>query len=130
MTYRSPLKGVGAAASPDYGPAIQGVIEDQAPPSTYAIASVLAGHRGAILRTVGLTALRSVFIAPGLWIAGKMFKVELTGWKLIGTSLFASTTISASMMAYYYLMSKITTPEAERTRLPTIQVPVAMRDVN
>lgn len=101
MTYR--LQGVGA---------VKGVIEDQAPPSTYAVAALIDGQRGAILRTVGLTALRSVFIAPGLWVAGKAMKIDgLRGWRLLGAALLASSGITLGMLLWYTVFNKVGVPQ-------------------
>jgi hypothetical protein len=88
---------------------LRGVIEDSAPPSTYAVAAVLQGQRGAILRTVGLTAARGLAILPGLWITGKVLKIEeLKGWKLVGASMAASSCITGFMLLWYYVGSKFT----------------------
>lgn len=101
MTYTSPL--AGANNEP-----LAGVIEDAAPPSTYAVAAVIEGQRGAVLRAVGLTLARGVAIAPGLWLAGRAFKIEgLRGWKLVGTSLAASSMITLFMFGWYSLGTKL-----------------------
>lgn len=78
-------------------------VEAAAPPSTYAVAAVLEGHEGAVIRLAGLTALRSVFILPGLFIATKMTGAKMGGGDLIAASFASSCTISAGMLAWYRL---------------------------
>lgn len=91
-----------------YQSSLVGVVEDAAPPSTYAVAAVLQGQRGSTLRIVGLTLARGTAILPALWVAGKILKIsELkVGWKLVGAAMAASTGISLAMLAWYYLGSK------------------------
>lgn len=76
-------------------------LENGAPPSSYAVVDVLDGERGAILRLAGLTALRGLFIMPGLWIVGRLSKVEMTPMQLLVLSFGGSTTISLGMIGYY-----------------------------
>ncbi len=72
-------------------------VEQNAPPSSYAIADALEGVPGAWPRVGGLTAWRSVVISPGLYLAG------IRGWKLVGGSLLGSAAISVYLLAYYGL---------------------------
>lgn len=71
------------------------------PPSTYAVLGVIEGDRGAVLRLAGLTVLRGVFIVPGVFIASRLAKVEMTPMQLMVTSFGGSATISLGMIAYY-----------------------------
>lgn len=77
---------------------------DQAPPSSYAVTSLVRGEPGALLRVAGLTAVRSFFIAPGIYLAGKAFGFsdKLTPWKLAGASLITSISLSTFMCAWYW----------------------------
>lgn len=85
-----------------------GVIEDSAPPSTYAVAAVIQGQRGAVLRMIGLTAARGAAITPGLWLSGKALGIkELTGWKLVGTAMAASSCITIFMYVWYSMGAKL-----------------------
>ncbi len=65
-------------------------VEDKAPPSSYAIADAIEGKAGAWPRVIGLTALRSVFIVPGLYTAGIRGRQLYTGaaYGSIGISLW------------------------------------------
>lgn len=45
-------------------------IEPKSPPSTYAIAALVDGEQGALLRVAELTAVRAAMIGVGLWFAG------------------------------------------------------------
>lgn len=78
-------------------------VEEAAPPSTYAVAAVLDGHEGAAIKLIGLTALRSVFIVPGIYIATRMTGAKLSGGQVVAASLASSCTISAGMLAWYGL---------------------------
>jgi len=71
------------------------------PPSTYAVLGVIEGDGGAALRLAGLTVLRGVFIVPGLWVASRLAKVEMTPMQLVVSSFGGSATISLGMIAYY-----------------------------
>lgn len=76
---------------------------DQAPPSTYAVTSLVRGEPGALIRVAGLTAVRSLFIAPGIYVAGKAFGWEgMTGWKLAGAAVITSVSLSAFMCGWYW----------------------------
>lgn len=78
-------------------------IQEAAPPSTYAVAAFLEGQPGSGVRLLGLTALRAVFILPGLWIASSMSPVKLSGGQLVAFSLASSATITGGMIGWYKL---------------------------
>lgn len=65
------------------------------PPSTYCALAFIEGQPGAAWRFAGATAVRSLFILPGLAFAGAR------GWKLVGSSLAASMSISTVLLLYY-----------------------------
>lgn len=69
--------------------------ERYAPPSTYAIASLVDGDPGALGRVVLLTAFRAVPVGVGLRLMGHK-------QKLVTTSLAVSPSITAAMIAYAY----------------------------
>jgi len=69
-----------------------------APPSTYAILAAIEGQEGAWRRVAVATAIRSLMIAPGLWIAG------VRGWKVATGALAGSIGITAVLYAYYALI--------------------------
>jgi hypothetical protein len=72
-----------------------------APPSSYAVYDVVTGVPGAIPRALGLTLLRSVFIVPGLYIAG------VRGWKQLGGgAVLASIAITLGMMGVSVIQAK------------------------
>jgi hypothetical protein len=70
------------------------------PPSTYAIHDLLEGRPGALVRVLGLTLCRALFVAPGLFLVGVRRPAQLAGY-----SLAASASISA-MMALYQLSTR------------------------
>jgi hypothetical protein len=78
-------------------------IAEASPPSTYAVAAFLEGSPGSGVRLLGLTALRAVFILPGLWIASAMSPVKLSGGQLVAFSLASSATITGGMLGWYKL---------------------------
>ena len=78
-------------------------IEQAAPPSTYAVAAFLGGQPGSGARLLGLTALRAVFILPGLWLASSMSNVKMSGGQLVAFSLASSVTITGGMIGWYKL---------------------------
>lgn len=78
-------------------------IAEASPPSTYAVAAFLEGQPGSGTRLLGLTALRAVFILPGLWIASAMSPVKLSGGQLVAFSLASSATITGGMIGWYKL---------------------------
>lgn len=82
-------------------------VEQNAPPSSYAVAGVLEGQPGSILRLAGLTALRGVFILPGLWVGTKLTKAELSLLQLLALALASSVTISLGMVAYYAVLQRV-----------------------
>lgn len=75
-------------------------IEANAPPSSYAIADVIEARPGAWPRTVGLTAWRSVVIAPGLALAG------VRGRRLVAGSIGASCVLTAYLLGYYWVAKR------------------------
>lgn len=81
-------------------------LENGSPPSSYAVVSVLDGEPGSFMRLIGLTFLRGCFILPGLWVAARVTKVELTSIQLVSLSFAGSATISAGMVAYYWIRRK------------------------
>ena len=76
-------------------------VQEQSPPSSYAVASMLDGERGAWVRLMGLTLLRGCFIIPGLWVASKLLRIYLEPMQLLGLSFAGSATISGGMVGYY-----------------------------
>lgn len=84
-------------------------MEGGAPPSSYAVASVVNGEPGGTVRLVGVTFLRSIFIAPGLWLGAKIVGVDqyVMGWKLVGMTVGASSSISLGLLAWYFIKSKL-----------------------
>lgn len=91
-------RGLGEGAP---APTTQPGVEQNAPPSSYAVAAVLDGQSGAIIRLVGLTALRGIFIMPGLWLASKVLRTDLDTMDVVGLSFTGSLTISLGMLGYY-----------------------------
>lgn len=83
-------------------------IENGAPPSTYAVASVIKGERGSLARLVGVTALRSIFIIPGLWGVARLMPglPSMTWWQTTLLGLGASTTISLGLLVFYWMKEK------------------------
>lgn len=77
-------------------------LEDQAPPSSYAVAAWLEGQPGSGVRLMGLTALRTVFIVPGL-LAGSWIipGVKIGKLQALGLGSFVSSTITGGMILYY-----------------------------
>lgn len=65
------------------------------PPSTYCALAFIEGQPGAGWKFAGATAVRSLFIAPGLVFAG------VRGWGLVKGSLFASMSISTVILLFY-----------------------------
>jgi hypothetical protein len=65
------------------------------PPSTYCALAFIEGQPRAGWRFLGATAVRSLFILPGLAFAGAR------GWGLVKGSLFASMSISTVLLLYY-----------------------------
>lgn len=81
-------------------------MENGSPPSTYAVASVINGEPGGAARLVGVTALRAIFIAPGIWLGGKVVGMKVTGWPLLGMTMSASGAISIGLLGWYWLKTK------------------------
>lgn len=70
-------------------------LEEQAPPSSYAIADALEGVPGAWPRVAGLTAIRAAVIAPGIYLAG------IRGWKNPSGAILGSVAITTYLFALY-----------------------------
>lgn len=78
------------------------VVEDHAPPSSYAIASFLLNEPGSFGRVLALTAIRTVFIIPGVWLAGKVVPgVRVRGLQHVAVASLVSTTLTASLTVLY-----------------------------
>ena len=71
-----------------------GAVPLGSPPSTYAGHDVVTGKPGAIPLFLGLTVLRAVLIAPGLYAAG------VRGRQLAGGALLASAGVSTFVVGY------------------------------
>lgn len=99
--------GVGEAdpTGPSPTEVIQPGVQEASPPSTYAVAAFLQGERGSGMKLLGLTAIRSAFILPGLWLANGFAPKEskLSGGQLVAYSLASSGTITLGMLAWYKL---------------------------
>lgn len=95
-----PAPGGGFGSMGDASPSTP-ELEQGAPPSSYAVVDVLDGQQGSLIRLVGLTLLRGVFIAPGLWVTARLFKIEMEPMQLLALSFGGSATISAGMVGYY-----------------------------
>lgn len=67
------------------------------PPSSYAIADVFEGKPGAWGRTTIGTGQRSLFILPGLWVAG------IRGPKLFTGAVAGSVCITLALFGFYAL---------------------------
>lgn len=72
-------------------------VERGAPPSSYAIASVMEGEPEGPGRVIVGTLQRSLFIAPGLALAG------LRGESLVKSALLASASITGCLFGLYAL---------------------------
>ena len=70
-------------------------IRPGSPPSSYAVAAVLEGEPGGWWKVAKATALRAVFVAPGVAVAG------LRGRKLVLGSLLGSVGITIALFALY-----------------------------
>ena len=71
------------------------------PPSTYAISAWVKGEPGALGRVVDLTLSRTLFIAPGLYLAG-IREPD----RLVKATLGASLSITASLALLYWLQRR------------------------
>jgi hypothetical protein len=70
-------------------------LETGAPPSKYAVASLLDGEPGALGRVASSTVKRMLLIAPGLWLAG--FRDR----ELVKGTVSASVSITVGLIVYY-----------------------------
>lgn len=75
------------------------LVEQQSPPSTYAIAALLDGEPGAAQRVAVLTLQRAVIVGLGLWAVG------IRGGSLTRGALAGSAAITAWIAAGYALRS-------------------------
>lgn len=99
---------VAPQSAPNAGPRVQPKgVADGSPPSSYAVVDVLDGRQGSILRLIGLTMLRGVFIVPGLWVAAKLTRVDLELRDLLALSFAGSATISVGMLGYYWIVRRM-----------------------
>jgi hypothetical protein len=71
----------------------------QFPPSTYAIEDMLDGVPGALPRVAGLTALRALIIAPGVYIGSP----RIPPAQLVKTSIAVSASVTVGMALWYWL---------------------------
>jgi hypothetical protein len=84
----------------------QDYVEQQSPPSSYAVAAALDGESGAWGRVLLVTFARAFVIAPGLYLGGVRGRYLLTG------SAMASITITGMLFGLYAL-KRGTTPTAQ-----------------
>lgn len=75
-------------------------VEAQAPPSSYAIADMIEGNPGALPRVAKLTALRSIFLIPGLYMAG------IRGTMLLKGAGLGSVSLSLYLLGLYSLRKR------------------------
>jgi hypothetical protein len=64
-------------------------------PSSESVQAAIRGEEGAVVKVVVSTALRSLFIMPGMALVG------VRGGKLIAGSLLSSATITAMLFLFY-----------------------------
>jgi len=76
------------------------LVENESPPSSYAIADLVAGEPGALSRTLSLTLQRAFFVAPGLYVAGIRDRQLLLG------SFYGSIGISLWLVGLYSLKAR------------------------
>jgi hypothetical protein len=74
-----------------------GYVDQQSPPSSYAIAGALEGEPGAWGRVVLVTLARAFCIAPGLYLGG------VRGRQIVTGSAMAAVTITGMLFALYGL---------------------------
>jgi hypothetical protein len=75
----------------------QVTVEAESPPSSYAIADLVNRKPGALGRTASLTLQRSLFIVPGLYVAGIRDRKVFTG------ALYGSIGISLWIYGLYWM---------------------------
>lgn len=78
-------------------PQVAQYVDAGSPPSSYAIADVYEGRPGAVGRVLIGTGQRSLFILPGLWVAG------IKGPKLVTGALAGSAAITLALFIFYGL---------------------------
>lgn len=89
----------------------QAFVEPGSPPTSYAVAGVLNGEPGAWGRVAWGVLERSVFIAPGLYLAGVRGKTLATG------SLLASASITTWLFALYGIRRREALRTGQRSRV-------------
>lgn len=72
-------------------------VDPNSPPSSYAVAAVYEGDPAGWAKVATATALRAIFVAPGLAVAG------IRGRKLLVGSLAASAGITTALFLLYGL---------------------------
>lgn len=75
-------------------------VEPQAPPSSYPVAAVIEGEPGGWPKVITGTIKRSVFIAPGLALAG------IRGKQLVLGSIYSSVVVTAWLFGLYLARKK------------------------
>jgi len=86
---------------------VDSYVDQQSPPSSYAIAGALEGEPGAWGRVFLVTALRAVCIAPGLYLGGVRGRQIATG------SAMAAVTITVALFGLYGLKRACSAPPAQ-----------------
>lgn len=74
--------------------------EKDAPPTVYAVSRVIEGDRGGWPKVITGALQRSLFIAPGLALAG------IRGEKLLKGSLYGSAAVTGFLFVMYALRKK------------------------
>lgn len=74
-----------------------GAMDSGALPSSKATLGAINGEPGGWTSVVMTTALRSLLIAPGVWLGGAR------GWRLVAGSLVASTSISVFLYLWHVM---------------------------
>ena len=105
-----PFSGPQAVAEAPKSP----LIEANAPPSSYAIADLVAGRVGALRKVVTLTLLRAVFILPAMALIGRKGRLK-PGEQVVG-ALVTSASISLGMFLLYHVRAAIEHPAGANLR--------------
>lgn len=71
-------------------------VRPKSPPSSYAIAAVLEGERGAWWRVARATGTRALLLIPGLWVGG------VRGTALFTGALAGSAGLTVALYRYYW----------------------------
>ncbi len=72
-------------------------VDPKSPPSSYAVAAALEGEPYAMARVAGATAMRGLFIVPGLAFAG------VRGKKLVLGAAYGAVGITVALFVLYGL---------------------------